>query len=144
MSDVRDGPRFHGVTDEERRAVETLYRAVGGELDLLDEVLTPDWEDIPMAPDQQPGPAGLKLVIERFHASFADARVVLHDVIGASGRVAVRGELTGTHRAEFLGVAATGKPSSITIHEFHHLENGRIVRSWHLEDLFGWIQRMNG
>ncbi|GAA2479385.1 NAD(P)-binding domain-containing protein [Winogradskya humida] len=137
---AHDGPAVYGATDEERRLVETLYRAVGGEPDLLDDVLAPGWEDIPSAPGQRPGPAGLKPIIEQFHTSFADAKVVLHDIIGSSGRVAVRAELTGIHRGEFLGVPATGKPSSITIHEFHQINHGRIVRTWHLEDLHGWLQ----
>ncbi|MCT2584532.1 ester cyclase [Actinophytocola gossypii] len=46
-------------------------------------------------------------------------------MIAASGRVAVRGELTATHRGKF-----------------HQIENGRIVRSWHIEDLHGWIRQM--
>ncbi|MGI5125187.1 ester cyclase [Pseudonocardia sp. CA-107938] len=104
MTDVPDGPQVFGATDDERRIVETLYRAVGGEPDLLDDILAPDWEDIPSIPGQPPGPEGLKPHIKEFHACFANARVVLHDVVAASGRVAVRGALTGTHRGEFLGV----------------------------------------
>ena len=136
-------PASHGATDEERQLVETLYRAFNtGEFDLLDVVLAPTWEDIPMAPGQQSGPAGLKALIEHFHHNFEDGRVVLHDIVGGSGMVAVRGELRGVLRGEFLGVEGAGKPGVITIHEFHHIENGRIARSWHLEDLFGWLQQM--
>jgi predicted ester cyclase len=142
MADAPDGPQVFGATEDERRIVETLYRAIGGEPDLVDEVLAPDWEDIPGIPGQPPGPEGLKPHITEFHACFADARVFLHDIVAASGRVAVRGELTGVHRGEFLGVSPTGRSSSITIHEFHQIENGRIVRSWHLEDLHGWIRQM--
>lgn len=142
MTDVHEGPKIFGATDEERRIVETLYRAIGGEPDLLDEVLAPDWEDIPSIPGQPPGPEGLKPHITQFHTSFANARVVLHDIVAAPGRVAVRGELTGIHRGEFLGVSPTGKSGSITIHEFHQIKNSRIVRSWHLEDLHGWVQQM--
>lgn len=142
MSDAQDEPQVFGATEDERRIVATLYRAIGGEPDLLDGVLAPDWEDVPSAPGQRPGPEGLKPHIAEFHACFADARVVLHDVVAASGRVAVRGELVGVHRGEFLGVPATGRASSIRIHEFHQIENGRIARSWHLEDLHGWVRQM--
>lgn len=142
MNDAHDPPAVHGVTDEELGLVERLYRAVGGEPVLLDDVLTPEWEDIPVAPGQQPGPEALKENIRHFHESFADGRVVLHDIIGSSGRVAVRGALTGVHRGEFLGLEGTGRSSWITVHEFHQIENGRIVRSWHLEDFYGWMQQM--
>jgi hypothetical protein len=35
-------PQVFGATDEERRIIETLYQAIGGQPDLLDEVLAPD------------------------------------------------------------------------------------------------------
>ena len=42
----------------ERLAVETLYRAFSEQRpDLVDHVLAPDWEDIPLAPARgRPGP----------------------------------------------------------------------------------------
>lgn len=136
-----DGPRVYGALDDDRRLVETLYRAIGGEPDLLDDVLAPDWEDIPSIPGQPAGPAGMKPHIEEFRRCFENGRVIVHEIIGSPGRVAVRGELTGIHRGEFLGVPPTGEPATITIHEFHQIANGRIVRSWHLEDLHGWMRR---
>ncbi len=125
----------------ERRLVETLYRAIGGEPDLLDDVLAPDWEDIPSIPGQPLGPAGMKPHIADFHRAFADARVIIHDIVAVPGMVAVRGALAGTLRAEFLGVPPNNRYDEITIHEFHQIENGRIRRSWHLEDLHGWKSR---
>ncbi|MFI5567367.1 ester cyclase [Streptomyces sp. NPDC051740] len=59
------------------------------------------------------------------------------------GLVAVRGALAGTLRGEFLGVPPNGKYDEITIHEFHEIDDGRVERSWHLEDLHGWMTRMN-
>ncbi|WP_085066259.1 ester cyclase [Catenuloplanes japonicus] len=128
-------------TGVERRLVETLYRAIGGEPDLLDDVLAPDWEDIPSIPGQPLGPAGMKPHIADFHRAFADARVIIHDIVAVPGMVAVRGALAGTLRAEFLGVPPNNRYDEITIHEFHQIENGRIRRSWHLEDLHGWKSR---
>lgn len=37
--------------------VATFNRAFSGDTDLLDGVVTPDWEDIPLNPGQGPGPA---------------------------------------------------------------------------------------
>jgi predicted ester cyclase len=142
MTTTHTSPRVLGATDEERRLIEALYRAIGGEPDLLDEVLAPDWEDIPSIPDQVPGPAGMKPHIVAFHEAFADARVIIHDIVASSGLVAVRGALAGTLRSEFFGVAPNGRYDEITVHEFHEINNGRITRSWHLEDLHGWMSRM--
>ncbi|MDF3008179.1 MAG: ester cyclase, partial [Enterobacter kobei] len=44
----------------ERLAVETLYRAFTEKNPaLVDTVLAPQWDDIPLAPDQGPGPEGI-------------------------------------------------------------------------------------
>jgi predicted ester cyclase len=141
MSDITTEPEVHGISDEDLEVIKKLYRAVAGEADLLDEVVTADWVDLPAPPDHPPGPDSFKPVIEAFKSIFADVEVVLHEVIGAPGRAAVRAEIRGTHVGEWMGVAPTGKRTSFAIHEFHHLKDGRITHSWHLEDLHGWIQR---
>ena len=38
-----------------------------------------------------------------------------------------------------MGVAPTGKTVNMALHEFHHLENGKLTHTWHLEDWFGML-----
>lgn len=133
-------PEVTGLTPAERLAIETLYRAFSeGKPELLDQAVTPDWQDIPLAPGQEPGREGMKSLIAGFLAAFPDAQVTVHEIVGAPGRAAVRAEITGTHKGEWFGVAPTGKPFSMRLHEFHHLENGRLTHTWHMEDWFGWL-----
>jgi len=54
----------------------------------------------------------------------------------------VRAEITGTHKGAWFGVAPTNKTYRIPIHEFHHIENGRLTHTWHLEDWFGWLNQV--
>jgi predicted ester cyclase len=129
-----------GLTPREQLAIQTLYRAFEtGEPDLLDQAVTPDWQDIPLAPNQEPGRAGIKPLIRAFKTAFPDLRITIHEIIGTPGRAAVRAELSGTHRGEWLGVAPTNKSWRIPIHEFHHLHNGLLTHTWHLEDWLGWL-----
>lgn len=122
----------------ERLAIETLYRAFSdNDPDLVDSVLAPHWDDIPLAPGQGPGPEGIKPIIRSLAEAFPDVRVVIHDMMQNPGRVAVRAEITGTHLGELFGIAATGKKVSLRLHEFHALEEGRVVTTWHMEDWFG-------
>ncbi len=122
----------------EREAVETLYRAFSEQNpDLVDSILAPDWDDIPLAPGQGPGPDGIKPIIRSFAQAFPDVRIVIHDVIQAPGRVAVRAEITGTHQGALFGIAPTGKKVSFRLHEFHALDGGRVTTTWHMEDWFG-------
>jgi len=143
MADLEAETQIFGVSAEDRRAVETLYRAFSEhDPNLLDEAVTSDWQDIPLAPHQAPGREGMKQLIRGFSAAFPDARVTSHEIIGARGRAAVRAEISGTHRGEWFGVPATGTRFVLPIHDFHRIENGRVTHTWHLEDWFGWLHQV--
>lgn len=133
---------YAGVGAEDRAAIETLYRAFSEGPDLLDEAVASDWLDIPLAPGQEPGREGMKPIIRGFLAAFPDAKITVHDLIGVPGKVAVRAEITGTHRGSWFGIAPTGKSFRMAIHEFHAVANGRVVRTWHLEDWLGWLAQV--
>ncbi|WP_321884950.1 ester cyclase [Paraburkholderia bannensis] len=127
----------------ERAAVETLYRAFNEKApDLVDRVLAPDWEDIPLGPGQGPGPDGIKPVIRSLGDAFPDVQIVIHDLIQVPGQIAVRAEITGTHRGELFGIAPTGKRVSFRLHEFHALDGQRVTTTWHMEDWFGLFQQL--
>ena len=129
--------------DAERHAVETLYRAFSEQApDLLDSVLAPDWDDIPLAPGQEPGPAGVKPIIRMLAAAFPDVHITVHDMVQEPGKIGVRAEISGTHLGELFGVAPTGKQVSFRLHEFHTLTDGRITTTWHMEDWFGLFTQL--
>lgn len=122
----------------ERSAVEILYRAFSEQNpDLVDEILAPDWEDIPLAPGQKPGPAGIKPIIRMLAAALPDIHITIHDLLQEPGKTGVRAEISGTHLGELFGIAPTGKQVSFRLHEFHTLANGLITTTWHMEDWFG-------
>jgi predicted ester cyclase len=122
----------------ERQAVETLYRAFTDQNPhLVDEVLDPDWDDIPLAPGQGPGPEGIKPIIRSIAQAFPDVRITIRDMVQEPGRIGVRAEISGTHQGELFGIAPTGKQVSFRIHEFHTLVGNRVTKTWHMEDWFG-------
>lgn len=133
-----------GLTDEEVRAIETFYRAfTDHDPALLDAACAPDWEDMQPLPGQGPGPGGLKpLITGLFLPAFPDLAVVVHEVVGSGGRAGVRASLTGTHRGALFGVAPTGRRVDVALYEFHHLQGGRLTRTWHLEDWFGMLNQV--
>lgn len=127
----------------ERRVVEQLYDAFNLQNpDLLDTAVSADWNDIPLAPGQGPGPEGLKPIIRGFIAAFPDVHIAIHDLVQVPGKIAVRGEITGTHKGELFGIPATNKFVSFRIHEFHELDGERITTTWHMEDWFGLFQQL--
>lgn len=127
----------------ELAAVETLYRAFSEQNpDLVDTVLAPEWDDIPLAPGQAPGPAGIKTIINMVVAAFPDVHITIHDTIQEPGKVGIRAEIGGTHLGELFGIAPTGKKVSFRLHEFHTVANGLITTTWHLEDWLGLFQQL--
>jgi len=135
------------VADSLNHLVETFYRAFSGDTDLLNEVVTPDWEDLPAAPGQPPGPDGIKPMIKGIGASLSNFKIVVNEVIDGrgkdgNGKIGVRGEMRGTHTGEMFGIPATGRDVVIPIHEFHEVTNGKLAKTWHLEDWMGFFQQV--
>ena len=54
------------------------------------------------------GLGGLRVFHEALWDAFPDARLTVEDLVVEGDRAAVRYRLQGTHRGDYLGVAATG------------------------------------
>ena len=60
----------------QRQSLERFYGALGThDVDLVDQALTSDWEDIPLAPGQAAGPEGVKLIFRMLISAFPDLSV---------------------------------------------------------------------
>ncbi len=131
------------LTVPQKQSLETFYRAFNDKNpSLLDEAVTPDWQDIPLAPGQGLGPEGMKLLLPMFFTAFPDLQIIIDEVIAQPNRAGVRARMVATHRGEIFGLQPTGKPVSIALHEFHHFEDDRISHTWHLEDWFGMLRQI--
>lgn len=131
------------LTPGQRGALEAFYGALGGhDIDLLDEATTADWEDIPLAPGQGPGPEGAKPVFRMLLTAFPDLVVDIVDVMAERDRAAVRAMVSATHAGPLFGVPASGRRVTFALHEFHDFEGDRLRRTWHLEDLFGLFSQV--
>ena len=125
----------------------SFYEAVSGKTELLDAVMTDDWDDIPMGPGQEPGRAGARSLVEGLNKVFSDLRIDVEEIIDGrgddgNGMVGVRGKMHGVHTGEFLGVAPSGRETEVRTHDFHEIVDGRIVRTHHMEDWLSWIQQV--
>jgi steroid delta-isomerase-like uncharacterized protein len=118
--------------------IDTLHAFYGvfskREYEVINQILAPDWQDIPLAPGQQDGPEGYKALVQGFAQAFPDVAVHVHEIFGTHERAGVRAELSFTHVNEFMGIPATNQKVIIALHEFHHLKDGKLTKTWHLED----------
>jgi predicted ester cyclase len=124
--------------------IDSFYEAFCGKTELLDAVLTDDWDDIPLGPGQEPGRAGARHLIEGLNKAFSDFRTVVEEIIDArgeegNGMVGVRAKMRGVHTGEFFGIAPTGRETEVRTHDFHEIVDGRIIRTYHMEDWLTWF-----
>ena len=127
-------PSPQPLTLAEMHAIEVFYSAWKEKKPaLLDQVCTPDWQDIPLGPGQALGPQGLGDIIRAFTAAFPDVEVFIHELFGSHERVGVRAEIRFTNPHDIPGAAAPGSPVVIALHEFHYLRDARLTHTWHLE-----------
>jgi steroid delta-isomerase-like uncharacterized protein len=69
------------------------------------------------------------------HSALADYRCTIDDLIMSGSRAAARMTFSGTHRAVFFGVPATGQVITWTGAAFFTVAEGRITRVWVIGDI---------
>ena len=103
------------------------------------------WEDVieqvPL-PGQGPGLDGLKDILRAMRTGFPDLVFSIQEQIAEQDKVASRFEWTGTHRGEFLGIPATGRPVRVWGIVIDRLEDGRIKDTRILMDTLGLMGQL--
>ena len=64
------------------------------------------------------------------------------EILKDGNRYIVRGRATGTPVKPFLGVEPAGKSFDVMSIDIHTVENGRIVKSYHVEDWAGAMRQL--
>jgi steroid delta-isomerase-like uncharacterized protein len=116
--------------------------AAGGQLDVIDELTTPDFLDHDPAPDQGPGPAGFKAFWGAFRTAFPDLQVSVDQMVADEDNVAIAYRAAGTHQGDFLGVAGTGKPFEARGVQITKFVNGKMAERWGSSDVLGIMQQV--
>jgi steroid delta-isomerase-like uncharacterized protein len=115
-----------------------------GNIDLLDELLAPDYVNHTLAtPDLPSGPEGVREVVSMFRTAMPDLKVVIEDMIAEGDKVATRYALEGTHEGELFGVAPTGKHLSIKSMTVERLSGGKIVEHWRVTEELDMMRQLD-
>lgn len=120
--------------------VEALFNR--GELDRVEEFVTPGFVNHEAWPGEDPGFAGFRLRLERLRDAIPDLHMQVEDVIAEGDRVAYRATLTGTHRGELLGIPATNRSFSAQQMHFLRIEGGRAAEHWATRDDLGMLVQL--
>ena len=114
-----------------------------GELGLIDELTTDDFVDHEEFPEQPPGREGVKFFVNAMRAAFPDIQAKSIDATLADGNLeAAHVVLTGTHKGDFIGVAATDKTVEIESIDIIRLEDGKVAEHWGVTDVMSLMQQL--
>ena len=84
----------------------------------------------------------VKRLFTEFYSAFPDWREEIVELVTEGNTVAGRFKCSGTHRGEFLGEAPTGKRMEVEEVFFLHMEEGKFVDFWALEDSLGRLRQL--
>ena len=101
--------------------------------DRVRKVIVEDWVSIP-TPRGGKGAEGFVKSLRGFGEKLPDLKWEPQEILQDGNRFIVRSIATGTPAQPFFGVQPNGKSFKIMSIDIHTVENGRIVRSYHIEE----------
>jgi serine phosphatase RsbU (regulator of sigma subunit)/predicted ester cyclase len=123
------------VSSEEEKNMALVRRFLEAEanadLDMLDELLGPDFVDHSLLEGQDPGREGYKQQLAEQHAALSDIRPIIEDQLAKGDKVVTRITWRSIHdRGEYRGLAPRHKEVVVTGMTMHRIEAGKIVEEW--------------
>ncbi len=132
--------------DEENNAVtmKRFYEEVvnKGNLKLIDELVAAEFVEHEELPGMKPGREGLKDFFTMFRAAFPDLQFQVNDLVAKGDKVWAYITIRGTHKGQFMDMAATGKKIEIKGFDIIRLVNGKAVEHWGLTDTMTMMQQL--
>lgn len=115
-----------------KRAIQRLYDETNaGNLGFIDELMAPDFVSYGSGGSQDlHGPAALKEFTLTFMTAFPDLYFKVEASICEGDDVLTWGTLSGTHKGDFYGVAATGKKVSWSGCAIFRFRGEHVIARW--------------
>jgi predicted ester cyclase len=114
-----------------------------GNVDLADELYSPDYVTHAVGPDLPPTLDGLKMFIRALRQGLPDLDCPVEEVVAESDRVAGRFRMRGTHAGTLFGIPATGRAVDVGVMVIARFDAaGKWVEDWASWDQLGMMQQI--
>jgi steroid delta-isomerase-like uncharacterized protein len=113
-----------------------------GKLETADEIVAEDFVELDPLPGQRQGRGGLKEIVALLRTAYPDMHWSVDETIAAGEKVVTRFTWTGTHKGDFLGIPATGRPVSVKGVVIDRIVGGKMTDSRILMDNLGMMQQL--
>jgi steroid delta-isomerase-like uncharacterized protein len=114
-----------------------------GNTDLIDELTTDDFVDhSPSLPGAPPGKEGVVFFIKTMREAFPDLEATVGPSLEQGDLAAARTMIKGTHKGEFLGVAASDKSFEFESIDIIRVKDGKCVEHWGVGDVMSLMEQI--
>jgi predicted ester cyclase len=120
------------VSAEENKALvrRFLEELIKGNLDVVDELLSPDFVDRSLMPGQGPTREDFKRSVEKLLEAFTTTSYIIEEQVAEGDTVVTKYRETGISRGEIGGLPPTGTESTHVGIYIHRISGGKIVEEW--------------
>jgi predicted ester cyclase len=101
-----------------------------------------DFRDNTLPSGRPQGPKGLLYASQTFRSAVPDLHCTIKDLLVSGEKITARLLFTGTHKGEFMGHPATGKPVKFFAIDILRVRGGKIIEDWHLEDNLALLEQL--
>ena len=131
-------------TEENKNLVRRMFDEAfnQGDTTLINEMIAADYIDHSPIPAPTPGPEGFAKRTIALRSAFVQ-EALFGVFLAENDLVAFTWTFQGVHQGAFAGIAATGKPLTLSGINVERLENGKIVEHWSHFDLAGLLKQIN-
>jgi predicted ester cyclase len=131
-----------GASENQKLVREMFDRAINKrDLTVMDEFLDPKYVNYDM-PAPEPGPGGMKALMQGFFTGFPDMCIVIEETVGEGDLVCTRGYFEGTHGGDFMGIPSTDKKVKVPYMDMWRLAEGKALENWVRIDMLGLMQQI--
>ena len=113
-----------------------------GRLEVLDEVLAPEFIDHAARPGSPPGGEGVKAFIVALRQAFPDLNIKINRQIAEGDLVVTHVTYSGTMTGEFAGMPPSGRQMTSGGIHIVRVSDGKVVEHWGLVDELGMLQQL--
>ena len=130
------------MSAEENKALvrRFLEELVKGNLDVVDELLSPDFVDRSLMPGQGPTLEDFKRSVEELLDAFSTTSYIIEEQVAEGDTVVTKYRETGISRGEIGGLPPTGTESTHEGIYIHRISGGKIVEEWSTIDALPAIE----
>ena len=125
-------------------SIRRLYDLINaGDIDGFGRQLADDFVEREEVPGIPPTKDGVLQYFRLLLAAFPDMKMDLQDSFASGDKAVARLRVSGTHKGEFMGIPATGKPVSMNLIDITRFGDDGLAREhWGVADQLAMMQQL--